>query len=136
MTRGTLSSSPSSGTNLRHRSRPLFISSGKPASRVAARISVTTVTVAMVLPLVLLGLLVAEMGRGVDAVPRGIVSYGGRSSRGPPKFSITKRIHAPGIDLKIKYDSVTGRGYFEANKTKHRKTSRQDNFLEYFRKYA
>ncbi|XP_039432290.1 phospholipase A1 3-like [Culex pipiens pallens] len=134
MTRGTLSSSPSSGTNLRHRSRPLFISSGKPVSRVAARISVTTVTVAMVLPLVLLGLLVAETGRGVDAVPRGIVSYGGKggSSRGPPKFSITKRIHAPGIDLKIKYDSVTGRGYFEANKTKHRKTSRQDNFLEYF----
>lgn len=43
------------------------------------------------LPLVLLGLLVAETGRGVDAVPRGIVSYGGRggSSRGPPKFSIT-----------------------------------------------
>ncbi|KAL9698938.1 hypothetical protein quinque_002379 [Culex quinquefasciatus] len=71
MTRGTLSSSPSSGTNLRHR--------GKPASRVAARISVTTVTVAMVLPLVLLGLLVAETGRGVDAVPRGIVSYGGRA---------------------------------------------------------
>lgn len=51
-------------------------------------------------------------------------------------FLSQKRIHAPGIDLKIKYDSVTGRGYFEANKTKHRKTSRQDNFLEYFRKYA